>query len=75
LLELFVAALTAVIQMAAPLFYVAMVVNAFQETMFLCFYDNVLVTSFTVILRPLDYGTATRGNQSFRPLGYRDRQR
>jgi hypothetical protein len=27
--ELFVAALTAVIQMAAPLFYVAMVVNAF----------------------------------------------
>jgi hypothetical protein len=29
LLELFVAALTAVIQMAAPLFYVAMVVNAF----------------------------------------------
>jgi hypothetical protein len=28
-LELFVAALTAVIQMAAPLFYVAMVVNAF----------------------------------------------
>jgi hypothetical protein len=29
LLELFFAALTAVIQMAAPLFYVAMVVNAF----------------------------------------------
>jgi hypothetical protein len=29
LLELFVAALTAVIQMAAPLFYVAMVVKAF----------------------------------------------
>jgi hypothetical protein len=29
LLERFVAALTAVIQMAAPLFYVAMVVNAF----------------------------------------------
>jgi hypothetical protein len=24
------------------------------------------VTSFTVILRPLDYGTASRGNQSFR---------
>jgi hypothetical protein len=24
------------------------------------------VTSFTVILRPLDYGTATRGNQNFR---------
>jgi hypothetical protein len=33
--------------------------------MFLCFYGNVLVTSFTVILRPLDYSTATRGNQSF----------
>jgi hypothetical protein len=32
--------------------------------MFLCFYGKVLVTSFTVILRPLDYGTATRGNQS-----------
>jgi hypothetical protein len=30
--------------------------------MFLCFYGNVLVTSFTVILRPLDYGTVTRGN-------------
>jgi hypothetical protein len=29
LLELFVAALTAVIQMAAPLFYLAMMVNAF----------------------------------------------
>jgi hypothetical protein len=29
LLELFAAALAAVIQMAAPLFYVAMVVNAF----------------------------------------------
>jgi hypothetical protein len=29
LLELFVAALIAAIQMAAPLFYVAMVVNAF----------------------------------------------
>jgi hypothetical protein len=28
MLELFVAALTAVIQMAVPLFYVAMVVNA-----------------------------------------------
>jgi hypothetical protein len=25
------------------------------------------VTSFTVILRPLDYGTATRGNQSLSP--------
>jgi hypothetical protein len=34
--------------------------------MFLCFYGNVLVTSFTVILRPLDYGTATRGNPGFR---------
>jgi hypothetical protein len=34
--------------------------------MFLCLYGNVLVTSFTVILRPLDYGTATRRNQSFR---------
>jgi hypothetical protein len=33
-----------------------MVVNAFYENMFLCFYGNVLVTSFTVILRPLDYG-------------------
>jgi hypothetical protein len=33
--------------------------------MFLCFYGNVLVTSFTVILRPLDYGTATRGNPGF----------
>jgi hypothetical protein len=32
---------------------------------FLCFYGNVLATSFTVILRPLDYGTTTRGNQSF----------
>jgi hypothetical protein len=32
--------------------------------MFLCFYGNVLITSFTVILRPLDYGRATRGNQS-----------
>jgi hypothetical protein len=39
-----------------------MAVNAFQETTFLCFYGNVLVTSFTLILRPLDYGTATRGN-------------
>jgi hypothetical protein len=29
LLELYVAALTAVMQMTAPLFYVAMVVNAF----------------------------------------------
>jgi hypothetical protein len=66
LLELFVVALTAVIQMAAPLLYVAMVVNAFYETMFLCFYGNVLVTSFTVILRPLDYGTATRENPDFR---------
>jgi hypothetical protein len=35
--------------------------------MFLCFYGNVLVTSFTVILRPLDYGTATRGNPGLRP--------
>jgi hypothetical protein len=34
--------------------------------MFLCFYGNVLVTSFTVILRPLDYGTATRGNPGLR---------
>jgi hypothetical protein len=34
--------------------------------MFLCFYGNVLVTSFTVILRPLDYGTATLGNQSLK---------
>jgi hypothetical protein len=33
--------------------------------MFLCFYGNVLVTSFTVILRPLDYDTATRGNPGF----------
>jgi hypothetical protein len=33
--------------------------------MFLCFYGNVFVTSFTVILRPLDYGTATRGNPGF----------
>jgi hypothetical protein len=33
--------------------------------MFLCFYGNVLVTSFTVILRPLDYGIATRGNPGF----------
>jgi hypothetical protein len=32
--------------------------------MFLCVYGNVLVTSFTVILRPLDYGTTTRGNRS-----------
>jgi hypothetical protein len=36
--------------------------------MFLCFYGNVLVTSFTVILWPLDYGTATRGNPGFRVL-------
>jgi hypothetical protein len=28
-----------------------MAVNAFYETTFLCFYGNVLVTSFTVILR------------------------
>jgi hypothetical protein len=28
------------------------------------------VTSFTVILRPLDYGTATRGNPGFREIGW-----
>jgi hypothetical protein len=37
--------------------------------MFLCFYGNVLVTSLTVILRPLDYGTATRGNPGLRETG------
>jgi hypothetical protein len=40
-----------------------MAVNAFQEITLLCFYGNVLLMSFTVILWPLDYGTVTRGNQ------------
>jgi hypothetical protein len=30
------------------------------------------VTSFTVILRPLDYGTATRGNQSLTEMSTRN---
>jgi hypothetical protein len=40
--------------------------------MFLCFFGNVLVTSFTITLRPLDYGTATRGNQSLTEMSTRN---
>jgi hypothetical protein len=40
--------------------------------MFLCFYGNVLVTSFTVILRPLDYGNATRGNPGLTEMSTRN---
>jgi hypothetical protein len=40
--------------------------------MFLCFYGNVLVTSFTVTLRPLDYGTATRGNPGLTAITQRN---